>query len=81
MCGSLLVWLFLRSNDPHCNLFSQHQRENRGWRQSPQKGFGTFGKCPFWYKEETARRALSLYFVIHAVFVELETLYVSVMFG
>ena len=49
--GSLLARLFLKSNDPHCNLFTG-RKENGDWRRSPQKIFGATpfesrGNAPF----------------------------------
>ena len=55
---SLLVQLFLKSNDPCYNLFSWQGRKNRGQGQSSQKISGT---TPFQFKENAhfdTKRAL-----------------------
>ena len=38
---ALLVWLLLRSNDPHCNLFSRQRRKIGSRERSPQNIFET----------------------------------------
>ena len=39
--GSLLTWLFLKSNEPQCHLFSRQRKKNGGCGRNPQKIFGT----------------------------------------